>query len=552
MAATALERIRLFIVGTILTMLAISVPAYLRALDSEVVRLAAKGTPGARDIAENSLRLEKPGVAALLLEGAKQAGVASLETSWAEVIALQEENPKWTYWGGSFPDLENAAVMDPTREATVLEAFIQQPIREIFLARLLNSRRPGVQSLMSNRSLAHTSALPPVESPGGGVLEVAITATAMLSQGDYLQPDFRREIESMAASAMADGNSQPIEGVYLDILSLAKRLNWAQFSSLLGMMEDRKTLRTLVHHLSKAPDQAAQIMAIVWTSGSPQQVAQYLNHFPDTGLEDLATGLRNQAGGLQALLNRQVRIHQSRFQLQAREQLPSAPFWEFNTQFALSAPWLALFAKYIGVLIGAFCWIRLLLSLIPNNRLLPNLLKVEGIATHRQQIAATAVLGVFVLVSEPFLAQTPETDDTQLNWRFPTAPAAVVNQVNAMIGEKIDELTILALIIFFVIQATLYALCIVKLKEIQKVNGSSKLKLKLLDNEDNMFDAGLYVGLGGTVVSLLVLTLNLAKVGLMAAYASTLFGIIFVSLLKIIHVRPVRRQLLIESEAGIL
>ena len=67
-----------------------------------------------------------------------------------------------------------------------------------------------------------------------------------------------------------------------------------------------------------------------------------------------------------------------------------------------------------------------------------------------------------------------------------------------------------------------------------------------------MFDAGLYVGLGGTVLSLLILTLKLAAVGLMAAYASTLFGIIFVSILKILHVRPVRRKFLIEAEAGIL
>ena len=121
-----------------------------------------------------------------------------------------------------------------------------------------------------------------------------------------------------------------------------------------------------------------------------------------------------------------------------------------------------------------------------------------------------------------------------------------------MLGEKVDELTLLALVLFFVIQAVLYALCLVKLKEIEKQKGSSRLKLKLLDNEDNMFDAGLYVGLGGTVLSLLILTLNLAQVGLMAAYASTLFGIIFVSLLKSFHVRPGRIKFLIEAEAGIL
>ena len=92
-------------------------------------------------------------------------------------------------------------------------------------------------------------------------------------------------------------------------------------------------------------------------------------------------------------------------------------------------------------------------------------------------------------------------------------------------------------------------LCLIKLKEIQKQSLDSQLKLRLLDNEDNMFDAGLYVGLAGTVLSLVCLALGIIKPGLMAAYASTLFGIIFVSVLKILHVRPDRRQLILEEAA---
>jgi hypothetical protein len=34
----------------------------------------------------------------------------------------------------------------------------------------------------------------------------------------------------------------------------------------------------------------------------------------------------------------------------------------------------------------------------------------------------------------------------------------------------------------------------------------------------------------------------------MAAYSSTLFGIIFVAILKICHVRPFRRRLILETE----
>jgi hypothetical protein len=40
----------------------------------------------------------------------------------------------------------------------------------------------------------------------------------------------------------------------------------------------------------------------------------------------------------------------------------------------------------------------------------------------------------------------------------------------------------------------------------------------------------------------------LVNPSLMAAYSSTSFGIIFVSILKIFHIRPLRRTLIMESE----
>ena len=44
------------------------------------------------------------------------------------------------------------------------------------------------------------------------------------------------------------------------------------------------------------------------------------------------------------------------------------------------------------------------------------------------------------------------------------------------------------------------------------------------------------------------MSIGIGKISMMA-YASTSFGIIFVSVLKIFHVRPMRRRLIMESEA---
>ena len=66
---------------------------------------------------------------------------------------------------------------------------------------------------------------------------------------------------------------------------------------------------------------------------------------------------------------------------------------------------------------------------------------------------------------------------------------------------------------------------------------------------EHLFDAGLYIGFAGTVISLILVALNiLGKGSTMMAYSSTSFGIIFASVLRIFHVRPFRRQLILESE----
>jgi len=74
------------------------------------------------------------------------------------------------------------------------------------------------------------------------------------------------------------------------------------------------------------------------------------------------------------------------------------------------------------------------------------------------------------------------------------------------------------------------------------------MKLKLLENEEHLFDAGLYLGFAGTIISLILVSLNVIQQSLMAAYGSTSFGILFVVVFKIFNLRPARRQLLLESE----
>ena len=110
------------------------------------------------------------------------------------------------------------------------------------------------------------------------------------------------------------------------------------------------------------------------------------------------------------------------------------------------------------------------------------------------------------------------------------------------------NLNLVSLATFFVIQGVIYIWCLTKLAEIRRQPMEPRMKLRLLENEDQLFDAGLYVGFVGSVLSLILGTIGIGKISMMA-YASTSFGIIFVSVLKIFHVRPLRRKLILESEA---
>jgi len=211
-------------------------------------------------------------------------------------------------------------------------------------------------------------------------------------------------------------------------------------------------------------------------------------------------------------------------------------------------PMIGLLTKYLLFLFVSFFLFRLIYILKPGPDKVEATLQVEGIGFLRQQIMALVALIFLIAFGEPFLAQDSKKMENPINWRFPVVESAVTEKIDKIMDTKITQITILALVVFFLVQVSIYALCLVKLKEIKKQEAKSRLKLRLLDNEDNMFDAGLYVGLGGTVLSLVMLALGMVNPGLMSAYASTLFGIIFVSVLKIFHVRPYRRKLIVENE----
>jgi hypothetical protein len=177
-------------------------------------------------------------------------------------------------------------------------------------------------------------------------------------------------------------------------------------------------------------------------------------------------------------------------------------------------------------------------------------LQVRGFHFAREILFGLGFLLVVLLLSEPFLAQESQKAQFAFRLRLPTVGGALpagTSHLNVR-PQIMNQLSLLTLLLFFVLQGLIYTACVVKLAEIRRQRVPSRIKLRLLENEEHLFDAGLYLGFVGTIVSLILVSLGVIQFSLMAAYSSTSFGIIFVSFFKIFHLRPARRKLLLEAE----
>lgn len=114
-----------------------------------------------------------------------------------------------------------------------------------------------------------------------------------------------------------------------------------------------------------------------------------------------------------------------------------------------------------------------------------------------------------------------------------------------------ESTTIATIVLFALLQVTIYVICRRKITEILEMPEPAAVRLRLMENEENLFDAGLYIGIAGTAAALVLQVLHVVEANLLAAYSSNLLGIVTVALIKIRHVRPIKRELILEGQAEI-
>lgn len=558
------------VAGVVLLIAGALIPAHLRMVDRDLLLAAAEGTPTLLTEAERALSEERLGAARLLIETAEQTRPStdtstvpgtSTEAAAATVTAiatlrqrLEAEtglNRAIAPWGGPSRWLDRvvgSVVPDPTGQPpAVLTWLMPEGTRAALLRPLEESTHPATMALVACRALKETSLLPPVSSASGQPLDAALMLSGALVESGRIHPMLMLELERGAVSAVQGQGSVALEAALLELLAAARRLNWEQLATLVERCEDRGSLQSLVAAAgSEGADWAPLISAIVLNGGA-RSVASYVEHHGKEGIADLRKALGLGTGAVQELVKRGYRIHTSKVRTWMMEQGGLGHVSRWLARSSVRAPLLSFCVKYLLWIDGLFLvvaglWYCRHMSLDLMNR------QFEPRPDWQRLVVVTAAAAVLLfLTAERLLVLRSAPSGTRSAQTFPTFTARLRLDIPQVKTPAMSNKVVAMLVAFFVIQLAIYMVGLGRLRYIRGQLVDESVKLKLLDNEESMFDAPLYIGIGGSVLALVMRLTGYNEVSLMASYSSTLFGILFCFVLKVVHVRPYRQRLILEA-----
>jgi len=524
--------------GVGLLALAWLMPVNVKSLNTALLKEAGRETSSVSTFGRELLELDKPGPAALVLEAAKSVGDPGAKDLAARFENFAQRHREMIPWGGWDVALEplligrNAAA--PAESQPVLRFMVTQQARDNLRRYLAVSRLPTVQTVLKTSEIGTTQRFVPANRPGGQPLEAVILLTAYLWQTEHLSPSLQREVRSLAETAVATGKMGELEDFYLDLLTLGKRLNWVQLSELLKTAGSLGTVGQFAHLTRVAPDHLPVIYTSALMTKSADSVAHYLIAYGQPGAEQLQLALSYGRGAVEQLVQRQVPVTRG-----------AGPEFEFGAGFTLRHPEVALIGKYAAFLAGIFLLLRSV-----DLRLFRSVESALRGAFPKMGSGLIALILTFIffVFSEPFLLQAAPVSDYKIKLTIPVigtvAPPAATSSTSPT---TMDISTILSISIFACLQVGMYVICLLKISEVDRQPLAASSKLRLVENEENLFDGGLYLGIAGTATALVLQVMRVIDANLLAAYSSNLFGIVCVALVKIRHVRPYKRKLILES-----
>lgn len=536
------QRVAFFaVLSGFLLLLGTLVPANWKSVHPALLERAGHGTPTAASLGLAAVTAQRPGVANLALSAAMAVRDEQVAKLTAELAALEAQRG-WTTWGGRDPFIESVfkdkSVARPASEV-ILPFLLTETNRAVLREHLATSRSPGVQAILQTRELSSTTQFVPVSRPGGQPFEATILLTALLYQGERFSALLAQDIRVVAEQANETRLASEWESLCMDVLTLARRMDWMQLSELLRQVPSAKALNDFAQLAKTAPDNLAVLYTASLLTKAPDKVAGYLLRFGKTGAADLTKALAHGEGAVRLLVERSLPLG------------PARTVPGFLAGWTLAAPRGMLAAKVICFLLAGFGFFLVWRELSPVQ---PGSRSAAGAQMiHGQRAVVALALGLMLLAAgEPFLLKPLGSPEFRLRLKLPVLMNSPVptdkTETATKTKPRMDLSTILSIVLFAGLQVAVYAICIMKIREIEMSTASPQLKMRLMENEENLFDSGLYVGIAGTATALVLQVVQVIEANLLAAYASNLFGIVTVAFVKIHHVRNAKRRLIVECQ----
>lgn len=555
--AAVLKTLSLLLFAAVLAILAALVPTHVRSVDQAVVEwFGANGQSSGAKVWE-VLNAAHIGPAEHLLI-ATQIDGSELDEMTQRRAELLAAHPDYRLSGGPSPVfesfLENAHPngLPLNTPNAILSMLLPRSERALLSAAFENSSNANVTALLGTRTMGGLIQLHPANHAAGAPYDAGVLTLALLVQGDYFDPALSQQLGILARDA-AQGNGPAIrayESFAVATLSLGRRLDFRSLASLAEITSSLDDWAQMAELFRARPEAISQLYTTLRFSREVPPVYDYFAEHSETAARDLKLALRNGPDATNHLLHSEQAVFQPRSLLaDGIERVePYRPEW--FTELSASSKALSLLLKFalfaLSGLLFAFAMGAAWRGSTPKD--------AASVSRHNPAVLARdAFISIVVALTlwtlaEPDVLKSPEGSfDSAPRIEFAVADTlqSLKSPVKAM--QDLNQVTLLVLALFFIVQLVIYCFCLIKLREIAKQSLSANLKLRLLENEDQLFDFGLYVGLGGTVLSLILVAVGIVEASLMAAYASTLFGIIFVALLKVLHLRPYRRKLILEA-----
>ncbi|MCU0791758.1 MAG: hypothetical protein MUE42_02645 [Opitutaceae bacterium] len=528
--------------GVALLVAAWLVPVHLRALAPALLTAAGEGTPTLAELGEAKLEEAQPGAAALLLAGSKAAGVAESETGQLEraLKDFAQREPALMPWGGEDPFLAPLTRQPAARAAAergesvpVLRFFVTAEARASLRGFLENSRLAAVRDTLALGTLQNTGRFVPANRAGGQAYEALILLAALLQQGEHLSPALAREWREAARAAGASGELGAFEPVLVDLLALGRRLDWRQLTAVAGAVETRETWAELGALARAGGAEWDVVLAATLVDDSAERVARFRRGQAEDPDADLRLALAEGQGAVRLLLQRGVPVNRQ-----------SAPAPGALVSLALLHPGWALALRFALCAAGAYLGLRAL------DRAMRGGAARDQIFHVRSGALALVATGVFIVVTEPYLGRAAPVRIEGLTLAMPVlGNLADPDSLKTITPSfAMDTHSLLAIALFGALQIAMYLVCLAKIRDIDAQALAPLVKLRLMENEENLFDGGLYLGIGGTATALVLQVLGLVEPNLLAAYSSNLLGITCVALVKIRHVRPFKTKLILAAQ----